>query len=37
MDNDTIQQLKNVVHNLNMKMKGKLVDLIDLQICSLLE
>ena len=30
---DTIQRLKYVVHYLNMKMKEKLVDIIDLKIC----
>ena len=30
---DTIQWLNCVVHYLNMKMKGKLVEIIDLQLC----
>ena len=33
---DTIQLLKNVVYYLNIKMKGKLVEILDLQLyCSL--
>ena len=37
MAHDTIQWLKNVVHYLNMKTKGKPVDIIDLQILSSLK
>ena len=34
---DKIQCLKNVVHNLNMKMPDILVEIIDLQLCSSLK
>ena len=34
---DTIQCLENVLHYLNMKMPGILVEIIDLQICSSLK
>ena len=37
MDHDTIQWLKNVVHYLNIKMKGKSVEIIGLQLCSSLK
>ena len=34
---DTIKWLKFVVHYLNMKLKDKLVEIIDLQLCSSLK
>ena len=37
MGHGTIQLLDNVVHHLNMKMKGKSVERIDLRLCSSLK
>ena len=37
MAHDTIQWLKYVMHYLNMKMKAKLVEIIDIQLGSLLK
>ena len=34
---DTIQWLHCIIHYLNMKMKGKSVEIIDLQLCSSLK
>ena len=34
---DTIQRLNCVVHYLNMKLKEKLVEIIDLQLCNSLK
>ena len=37
LSHDTIQLLKCVVHYLNMKMKEKSVEIVDLQLCSSLK